>query len=66
MRDNKMRLCDIIDIFYHYLKDFINCYLFYVFNPGIVLTDNDKFIFRRFFLISLYRFKRGLVLLPDT
>lgn len=57
---------ELDDAFYHYLKDFINCYLFYVFNPGIVLTDNDKFIFRRFFLISLYRFKRGLVSFPDT
>lgn len=42
---------ELDDAFYHYLKDFINCYLFYVFNPGIVLTDNDKFIFRRFFLM---------------
>ncbi len=55
---------ELDDAFYHYLKAFINCYLFYVFNPGIDLADNDKFIFRRFFLISLYRLKRGLVSLP--
>lgn len=56
---------ELDDAFYHYLKGFINCYLFYVLNPGIDLKDNDKFIFRRFFLISLYRFKRRLVFLPD-
>lgn len=52
---------ELDDAFYHYLKDFINCYLFYVVNPGIDLADNV----RRFFLISLYRLKRGLVSLPD-
>lgn len=54
------------DEFYHYLKKFINCYLFYVVNPGIDLMVYDIHIFRRFFLISLYRFKRGLVSFPDT
>lgn len=57
---------ELDDAFYHYLKDFINCYLCYVVNPGFDLTDNDKLIFRRFFLISLYRLKRGLVSFPDT
>ena len=57
---------ELDDAFYHYLKAFINCYFFYFFNPGIDLADNDKFIFRRFFLISLYRLKRGLVFIPDT
>lgn len=52
---------ELDDAFYHYLKDFINCYLFYVVNPGTDLADNV----RRFFLISLYRLKRGLVSLPD-
>lgn len=52
---------ELDDAFYHYLKDFINCYLFYIVNPGIDLADNV----RRFFLISLYRLKRGLVSLPD-
>lgn len=56
---------ELDDAFYHYLKYFINCYLFYVVDPGIDLADNDKLIFRRFFLISLYRLKRGLVSLPD-
>lgn len=52
---------ELDDAFYHYLKDFINCYLFSVVNPGIDLADNV----RRFFLISLYRLKRGLVSLSD-
>lgn len=52
---------ELDDAFYHYLKDFINCYLFYVVNPDTDLADNV----RRFFLISLYRLKRGLVSLPD-
>ena len=54
------------DEFYHYLNKFINCYLFYVTNPVIDLKVYDELIFRRFFLISLYRFKRGLVSFPDT
>lgn len=37
------------DEFYHYLKKFINCYLFYAVNPGTDLRDNDKFIFVAFF-----------------
>ena len=57
---------ELDDEFYRYLNHFINCYLFYAVNPGTDLRDNDKFIFRRFFLISLYRFKRDLVSFPDT
>lgn len=57
---------ELDDEFYHYLNKFINCYLFYVTNPGIDLKVYDELIFRRFFLISLYRFKRGLVSFPDT
>lgn len=56
---------ELDDEFYHYLNKFINCYLFYVTNPGIDLKVYDELIFRRFFLISLYRLKRGLVSLPD-
>lgn len=56
---------ELDDEFYRYLNHFINCYLFYAVNPGTDLRDNDKFIFRRFFLISLYRLKRDLVSLPD-
>lgn len=44
------------DEFYHYLKKFINCYLFYAVNPGTDLRDNDKFIFRRFFFNFIVSF----------
>lgn len=57
---------ELDDKFYVCLSDFINCFLFYILNPSVHLSNNDRLIFRKFLVISVFRFKRGLVYLPDT
>lgn len=39
----------------------------YVCSPGVdKIKYNDRLIFQKFLVISVFRFKRGLVYLPDT
>lgn len=57
---------ELDDVFYECLMNFIRCFLFYVCNPEInKLNTKDRLIFQRFFVVSVFRFKRGLVSLPD-
>ena len=57
---------ELDDVFYECLMNFIKCFLFYVCTPEFnKLNTNDRLIFQRFFVVSVFRFKRGLVSLPD-
>lgn len=54
------------DVFYECLMNFIRCFLFYICTPNVNKLDTkDRLIFQRFFVVSVFRFKRGLVSLPD-
>lgn len=40
--------------------------MFYVCTPAVdKIKYNDRLIFQKFLIISVFRFKRGLVFLPD-
>lgn len=57
---------ELDDVFYECLMNFIRCFLFYICNPNVYRLDtNDRLIFQRFFVVSVFRFKCGLVSLPD-
>ena len=58
---------ELDDEFYVWLSNFIDCFMFYVCSPGVdKIKYNDRLIFQKFLVISVFRFKRGLVYLPDT
>lgn len=57
---------ELDDVFYECLMKFITFFLFYVCTPEVnKLNTKDRLIFQRFFVVSVFRFKRGLVSLPD-
>lgn len=57
---------ELYDVFYECLMKFITFFLFYVCTPEVnKLNTKDRLIFQRFFVVSVFRFKRGLVSLPD-
>lgn len=57
---------ELDDEFYVWLSNFIDCFMFYVCTPAVdKIKYNDRLIFQKFLIISVFRFKRGLVFLPD-
>lgn len=57
---------ELDDKFYDYLSYFIDCFMFYVCSPAVdKIKLKDRLIIQRFLIISVFRFKRGLVYLPD-
>lgn len=58
---------ELDDVFYECLMNFIKCFLVYICTPNFnKLSTNDILIIQRFFVVSVFRFKRGLVSFPDT
>lgn len=57
---------ELDDKFYDYLTYFIDCFMFYVCSPAVDIKRKDRLIIQRFLIISVFRFKRGLVSIPDT
>lgn len=56
---------ELDDKFYDYLAYFIDCFMFYVCSPAVEIKRKDRLIIQRFLILSVFRFKRGLVFLPD-
>lgn len=56
----------LLDDIYVWLSNFIDCFMFYVCTPAVdKIKYKDRLIFQKFLIISVFRFKRGLVFLPD-